>query len=167
MNMPMPSHRLNVTSAQQRALKLLARLKNATGGSAGAEFGIIAPGLVLLMICTVDLGLGIYRKTQVQNAAQAGAAYAAARGFTEVSVAAAITQATNFPVEANPAPAQFCGCPSSSGIAPAACDTPCADGMAPGTYVTASAKAIYTPLIPYPALPSSFELTSRATVRIQ
>src|SRR5687768_6070627 len=79
--------------ARRRVRDFLVRLKQATSGSAGVEFGFIAPGLILLAVCTGDLGLGIYRKIQVQNAAQAGANYAAARGFNASSVAAAITGA--------------------------------------------------------------------------
>jgi hypothetical protein len=50
---------------------------------------------VLALICTVDLGLGINRKMQVENAAQAGAQYAVVHGFAASSISNAVTQATS------------------------------------------------------------------------
>jgi Flp pilus assembly protein TadG len=43
--------------------------QNAVAGSAAIEFAIVAPALVLALIGTADLGLGIHRKMQVENAA--------------------------------------------------------------------------------------------------
>jgi|SRR5882724_715923 len=141
---------------------------SAISGVASVELAIIAPILVVALICTVDLGLGIYRSMQVEAAAQAGAEYVITRGFTASGVTAAIASATPLAsIAATPAPVQFCGCASSSGIASATCGTPCPGGSNPGTYVTVSAQASYTPLIPYPMFPSTFVLSSQSTVRTQ
>jgi len=137
-------------------------------GVAAIEFAIIAPILVLLMVCTVDLGQGIYRKMQVQNAAQAGAQYAAVHGFTASSISAAVTNATTFSgISASPSPTQFCGCPSVTGVTSASCNSTCTGGISSGTYVTASAQATYTTILPYPLLPTSFTFAAQSTVRIQ
>ncbi len=64
--------------------------QNAVAGSAAIEFAIIAPVLVLALICTADLGLGIHRKMQVENAAQAGVEYAVVYGFTTRSISNAV-----------------------------------------------------------------------------
>jgi Flp pilus assembly protein TadG len=166
--MDMHANRVNALAAVARAIRKRVRaLRASTQGSAGVEFGFIAPGLILLFVTGADLGLGIYRKMQVQNAAQAGAAYAAARGFSAASITSAIQTATSYPVEATPAPSQFCGCPTGSGVSAAVCGQPCADGVNPGTYVSVGARGTYSTLLPYPGLPASFELTSRASVRIQ
>jgi len=137
-------------------------------GLAAVEFAVIAPVLSLVMICTVDLGLGFYRKMQVQNAAQAGAEYAATRGFNAGAIASAMASATGLAtVQASPQPYQFCGCASASGVAAAACGTNCTGGAQAGTYVTVSAQADYATLIPYPLLPDSYTFTAQSTVRIQ
>src|SRR5207237_10416757 len=102
-----------------------------------------------------DRGLGIYRRLQVESAAQAGAEYAVARGFSQDGVSSAVTSATSYAgVSANPAPVQFCGCASVSGVTTATCGVPCPDTSGPGTYVTVSAQGSYTTLIPYPMFPS-------------
>src|SRR5947209_15321012 len=121
----------------------------ATAGVATVELAIIAPILVLALICTCDLGFGIYRRMQVESAAQAGAEYAVARGFSQDGITGAVTRATNFAgVSANPAPVQFCGCATASGVTTATCGVPCADTSNPATYVTVSAQGSYTTLIP-------------------
>jgi hypothetical protein len=153
--------------ALSRLLPLRRLFRKSAAGSAGVEFGFVAPGLIFLMVASLDLGLGIYQKTQVQNAAQMGAAYAAAKGFNEAAITAAIESATALAVKATPAPNQFCGCPGESGVVACPCDAPCPGGGSPGSYVSVSAQATYTPFVPYPVLPSTYDLSSRATVRIQ
>jgi hypothetical protein len=121
-----------------------------------------------MMVCAVDLGLGTYRNMQVQAAAQAGAQYAMVHGFNPSAVASAVTGATTYAdLTVTPAPSQFCGCPSAAGVAVNACNASCPEGGASGTYVTVSAQATYTPLLPYPLLPGAFNLTAQSTVRTQ
>lgn len=137
-------------------------------GAAAIEFAVVAAMLLLLMVGAADYGMGFYRKMQVQNAAQAGAQYAMLRGFSPSSIMAAVTNATSFSeVTATPAPSQFCGCPTSIGVAIAACDSTCAGGLVAGTYVTVSAQGTYNTLLSYPLIPDSFTFASNSTVRIR
>src|SRR5262249_8459253 len=132
------------------------------------EFSIIAPVLIAATICTVDLGMVSYRKLQVQDAAQAGAQYAAVHGFNASSISNAISGATSYSgISASPAPTQFCGCASATGIRILGCGSQCPGNIAAGTYVTASAQSTYTPIIPYPMIANSFALSAQSTVRIQ
>jgi Flp pilus assembly protein TadG len=145
-----------------------AKLAGNTDGAAAIEFALLVPMLIVLVICTADLGFGIYRYMQVENAAQAGVTYAAARGFSEAQVSAAVLSATTYPdIQASPAPTKFCGCPSGTSITSAVCTSTCSDGSQPGTYVSASAKATYNTIVPYPMLPTSYDFAAQATVRIQ
>ena len=123
----------------------------------------------LLLVFAIDLGVGFYRKMQVENAAQAGAQYAAVNGFNASAVSSAVLSATNFSgITASPAPSQFCGCPSSTGVTIAAsCSSACSGGSAAGTYVAVSAQGTYSPLFSYPGIPSSYNFTAQATVRVQ
>jgi Flp pilus assembly protein TadG len=137
------------------------------GGVVAIEFAMVAVVLMVMMVCTVDIAMGFYRKMQVQNAAQAGAQYAARRGFGESSIASAVTAATSFSgISASPAPTQFCGCPSNTGVASVGCGSTCSGGSAAGTYVSVSAQGTYTTVLSYPLIPNSFTLSSKSTVRI-
>lgn len=137
-------------------------------GIAAIEFAVFAPILMVLFLCTVDLGLGFYRKIQVQNAAQAGAQYAVLNGFKSSGITTAVTSATNFAaIAASPAPSQSCGCPSTTGIVAATCGSTCSSGSQAGTYVVVSAQATYTTLFPYPIIPDSFSFAMQSTVRIK
>jgi Flp pilus assembly protein TadG len=158
-----------------RQLRLLraffARFADGAKNNCGAisiEFAVFAPTLVVMLVCSLDLGMGIYRKMQVQNAAQAGAAYAILHGFMASSIQNAVTSATSFSgVSASPAPNEFCGCASTTGVTAATCGSTCSGGSSPGTYVSVSAQATYNTLLPYPVVPNSYTFSSQSTVRIQ
>lgn len=136
-----------------------------TNGSAALEFAVIAPMLVLAIVGTVDLGLGLHRNMQVQNAAQAGAVYASSHTFSEANISSVVTSATNSSITASPVPAKFCGCASNSGVATNACNASCPAGAIAGTYVSVNAQASYSPLLPYPFLPSTMTLSAQSIVR--
>ena len=132
-------------------------------GATAVEFAIIAPTLVSL---TSNFQIGL-RKMQVQNAAQAGAEYAIAHGFS-ATISSAVTSATTFAgIAASPAPSQFCGCATSSGVATATCNSTCSGGSVSGAYVTVSAQGTYNTILPYPMIPNSFAFTAQSTVRLQ
>lgn len=157
-----------LASLRRQILRFAGRAEDGIRGAVSVEFVIIAPALALMLVCTLDLGMGIYRKMQVQNAAQAGAAYAVLHGFTESSIENAVTSATSFAgVSASPVPSEFCGCASSSGVSAATCASTCSSGFSPGTYVTVSAQGTYTTLVPYPVVPNSYALSAQSTVRIK
>lgn len=138
------------------------------GGVAALEFAIGAPLLIAILIPLIDLGMGFYTKMQVQDAAQAGVQYALANGWNSVAIQNAVMAATTLPsISAVPAATTSCGCAAGASVTPANCGSTCADGQPAGTYVTASAQAVYTPLIPYPALGSTVTLSAQATARIQ
>ncbi len=139
-----------------------------TAGVAAIEFAIAVPLLLMFAICTFDIGMGFYRKAQVENAAQAGAQYALLHGFNVSAIQNAVTASTSNPgVSASPSPSQFCGCASSSGISSAPCNSTCPSGATAGMYVSVSAQANYTPLISYPLFADSFNFTATSTLRVQ
>lgn len=159
-----------IWSSLHRAVRRFAANRgDGCSGLAAIEFAIVAPTLVLLFISTADLSLGIYRKMQVQNAAQSGAAYAMLYGFAKTSISSAVTNATGYSsVAASPQPNEFCGCPSAStGVTSISCGSSCPNGATAGTYVTVSAQATYETILPYPMLPNSFTFNAQSTVRLQ
>ena len=157
-----------IAAISRSLVRSLVHAKDDIRGVAAIELAIVCPLLAVLMVCTADLGMGIYRNMQVQNAAQAGAAYAMLHGFTSSAISTAVASATSLSeIAASPAPSQFCGCPSNAGIANIACSSTCAGGSSPGTYVSVSAQATYRTILPYPLVANSFTLTAQSTVRIQ
>lgn len=138
-------------------------------GLSGIEFAVIAPVLILMFIATVDLGMGFYSKMEVEAAAQAGAEYASINGWDSSKISSAVTSATTVSgLQATPAPSEFCGCPSSSGVSSATCGSTCTSGDKAGTYVTVNAQATYSTILSYPSIVSnSYTFNSSSTVRIQ
>jgi len=156
------------SKALARMRKLTLSARNDDQGLSGIEFALIAPVLILSFIATADFGLAIYAKMEVENAAQAGTEYAARNGYTNSSISSAVTSATSLSgLSANPAPTEFCGCPSTSGVTTATCGTNCASGAVAGTYVSSSAQATYSTIISYPGIPNSYTFSSTSTVRIK
>jgi hypothetical protein len=137
-------------------------------GNATIEFALVAPLFLLLLVGVIDLGYAFYEQMVVEDAVEAGAAYASLHGWQSGGITSAVTNATGVSgISASPAPSLFCGCPADNGIAPISCASTCSGGITPGQYVQISAQTTHTPILTYPALiiPSTF--TSQATVRIQ
>lgn len=149
-------------------LGLVGRLRGAHGGNVAVEFAFVLPVLAFGLIATVDLGIGMAQKLDVQSAAQAGAIYAASNSFDAAAIQSAITGATSLStIAATPAPTQSCGCPTGTAIQARSCSGTCPDGTTPGIYVTVGAAATYRPLLPYPVLGSTVTLASQIMVRTQ
>lgn len=137
-------------------------------GVAAIEFAAMGSVMCMLLVLGGDLGMGFYSDLQVQNAAQAGAEYAAVHGFDATAISNVVAKAgSSSDINASPAPVEFCGCPGSSGVSTVTCGTNCTDGLTAGTYVTVSATRTYTTIVPYPGFPPSFVQNASSTVRIQ
>jgi Flp pilus assembly protein TadG len=146
--------------------RLRAALRDTRAVSA-VEFALMAPLLIAIWIPVVDLGAWLSQKTQVQDAAQAGAQFALINGWDSTGIQNAVTSATKLSsITASPAPSRSCGCATGTAVSPVACGSVCADGANAGLYVTVNAKSFYTPLISYPMLGSSISLVAASTVRI-
>jgi Flp pilus assembly protein TadG len=145
--------------------RLLSRDEDA--GVAAIEFAAVVSMLTLFTICVTDLALGFYRQMQLNNAVQAGAQYAASHGFSASSITSAVSSATSFPnIQVSPAPRNYCGCPTTTGITTAVCSSNCPDGTPAGKYVSISAQGNYRTLLTYPFVPESYDLSALAQVRI-
>ena len=138
------------------------------GGAAALEFVLVAPCLCLLLLGLVDLGLGFQAQMSVSQAAQAGSYDALIYGYNTSTIAQAVTGATGLNgISATPAPSESCGCPTGTGISASSCNSTCASGQAPGTYVTVNATYQYATILSYPVLSNPMTLAASSTVRIQ
>jgi len=134
-------------------------------GTAAVEFGLAIPFLLILLVGTVEIGSAMYQAMQVHNAAEAGMVYAGKHGWNASSIAAAVTASGVSGVTATPAPTQFCGCPTASGITVVACGATCTVGTA-GAYVQINASIPHQTILPYPSIPLPATLTARSILRI-
>jgi len=157
-----------MTTASPHAFRLyrcLLRASSDKGGTAAVEFGVVVPMLALMVLAVSDLGLGLARKMQVENAVQLGSSYAVVRGFDASAISAIVTGDSS--ISASPAPALYCGCATGSGISAVACGSTCPNGAMAGTYVSISAQATYNTNLNYQVVPSTYTLTAQSTVRLQ
>jgi Flp pilus assembly protein TadG len=154
--------------AASRLRRSLVRVAGDSSGVAAIEVALFAPVLMLMTVSVTDIGMGIYRKMQVENAAQVGAQYAIRNGFDADAIAAAVTSATNFSaITASPAPIKFCGCATVSGISNISCGATCPGGASAGTYTTVSAQATYKTIINYQIASDTYSFSNQSTVRLQ
>jgi hypothetical protein len=98
-------------------LKVFRRLAHDHRGAALVEFAMVGSVLVGLTLPMVDIGIGIYYKTRVMTAAQAGAQYAFLKGWsgnnnaTQTAINTAVTSATGLSgISSSPAPTLSCKC---------------------------------------------------------
>ena len=144
-------------------------------GVSAVEFGLAAPVFLAALSPLIDLGLAFSQQIRVNQAVEAGAAYAAVNPYNSGTswssgVSSAITNATTLTV--NPVVgSQTCGCPNATNTAISNVGTPpcgqtCTDGTTAGYYITISATATYTSVMPYPII-NNPTLSSQAVVRIQ
>jgi Flp pilus assembly protein TadG len=146
---------------------VLAALRR-NSGNAAIEFVLIAPLLISALVAVTDLGIALYERMEIRNAAQAGAQYAIAKGWDSGAIENAVAGASTLSgISATPAPTQSCGCVSGTAIVAAACGSLCPGGVAAGTYVTVNAQAQYATLFSYPGLANPLTLSAQSMVRIQ
>ena len=156
-----------------KGIRFLRALRRDRNGTSAIELALVLPLIAGMIVPLADLGMGAYTKMQVQNAAQAGADYAllnAASTFDAGTIGTAVTSATSLSgLTADPAPTESCACVSGTTITDTTappCSTGCASGTE-GIYVTVNAQAAYTPLFPYPTIPSTVTFTGTSQVRIK
>jgi Flp pilus assembly protein TadG len=138
-------------------------------GAAAVEFALIVPVFLILLAGMVEIGFAAYQAMQVQDAAEAGALYAAKYGWDPTGIANAVVNATGAKgLAATPAPAEFCGCPvSGGGITTVTCTSTCTGGTPPGVYISVGASLPHETILPDLNLPIPATLTGHATIRVQ
>jgi Flp pilus assembly protein TadG len=137
-------------------------------GSSLVELALMLPVLGLLLFGAIDFARGYYLSIEVTNAAHAGAQF----GVQNASVAGMQNAATSdaADVAGSDVPGMTasaiygCECPDGTDQVPNCSSSPgCANAV---NYVQVTTNATYTPLIPWPGVPSSIPLQGQATMRI-
>ncbi len=149
-----------------RCLSFVLKARRNIDGVTAIEFAMIAPILIGLAIATVDLGLGVYTDTQLANAAHSGASYAVQYSYDPNAMTAAAQASTSLK-NVTVTSAEFCGCPTATGVTATSCTSTCSDGLSAGTFAQVTATKQYATLLAYPGIPATINLSKQATVRIQ
>lgn len=129
-------------------------------GVAAVELAVILPLLIILVAFVTDLSLGILARTQVQNAARAGAEFATSFGYDADGIRDAADRAVTRSIvpiaTTNVTVSIQCGC-TDTGVIVGVTDTPpnctatfCDGGAINSTaFTTVSVTSNYTPLFPF------------------
>ena len=138
----------------------------AQGGAAAAEFALVLLFLALPILNVTDVGVYVYDRMELDNAAQIAVQTAWAEcapsgkipatvnnhcaGVTGAMTTAAQTTSMGSSVSVSSVSEDYC-CPSSTGVTcqgSVATTTPtnCASGLAPGDYIFATVSYSYSPL---------------------
>lgn len=148
-------------------LKSEMSFRHSTLGTVAIEFAITASLLLIPFLAGVEVGYAAYQAMQVQSAVEAGALYASQNGFVSSNISLAVENASAVTgLTATPAPSQFYGCPSDSGITVVASTSTCANGTSPGTYVQINATLTRQSLIPNSGLVLPSTLSATSIVRV-
>lgn len=147
------------------------RLSQRENGSALIELALILPLILLLFMGAVDLGRAFYYSNAVAKAAESGALYGS-QNPTDTSgmvltsdnaMQAAFNSAQDMS-GVNATASYGCECSNGSGLSASCTSAPaCTSNQV--YYVTVTANATYKTLLPWPGIPSSYNLSSTVTMR--
>jgi Flp pilus assembly protein TadG len=133
-------------------------------GSSLVEMAVIMPVLLLILFGAVDFGRAYYLSIELGGASRAGAIY----GSQYPTDSGGITNATKLNAPEVPgigsSTSWGCECSDGSGQVASCSSTPsCSSNIV--YYVTVTATASYSPLFPWPGVPSSISLSDSSTMR--
>jgi Flp pilus assembly protein TadG len=145
-------------------------LLRSESGSSIIEAAVLTPVLLLLLLGAADFGHGYYLAEEVAAAAHSGAAYAIqnpgniSSDTTGIQTAAKDDAAdvSNLTVAT---PTWGCECSDGSSYSAGCASAPSSCTTNWVYKVTVTASANYTPLFPWPGIPTSIALSSSATMR--
>jgi Flp pilus assembly protein TadG len=146
----------------------------ANHGAAMVELALLLPVLMLILVGAIDYGRAYFVYLEVVNAAHAGAEYGSLNPTDTTGISdAATASAPN--VSNLTVPTAVYGCECSDGTSySASCSTvpTCTASAGPPARSTnvvyrvkVTTQAVYTPLMPWTGIPSTFTFSNTATIR--
>jgi TadE-like protein len=137
------------------------------GGSAAAEFALVAPAIVLIAVGIADFGMLATKSAALVGTTRIGAEYARLHPADTAGIENLMQRSTVFaPTLAFPGSfPQSCECDDGTSIA---CAESCAAAGRPGpnrVFIKISASQAFTPLAPWPGIPATLSATTQ--VRLQ
>jgi Flp pilus assembly protein TadG len=135
-------------------------------GASLVEMAILLPLFVLLLLVAVDAGRAFYLAIEVAGAARSAAIYGS-RNPTDTTgmETAAQDDAPDVPNLSVGTPSYGCECADGTGYSANCATTPTCPGNNEVYRVNVTVTGTYTPLFPWPGIPSSISLSSSASMR--
>jgi len=146
---------------------LFDRLRDERGGSL-VELAMMLPLFTLVLIGAVDFARAYYLATEVAGAAHAAAAYGSQNPTDTTGMQTAAQDdapnVTNLTVNT---PTYGCECADGSSYSASCSTTPtsCPSSLNVVYRVNVTVKGTYSPLLPWPGVPSSMSFSSTASMR--
>jgi Flp pilus assembly protein TadG len=135
-------------------------------GASLVELAIVLPLFPLLLFGAIDFGRAFYVSVEIVGAAQAAAAYGSQSPTdTTGMTAAAREDAPNVPNLSVGTPTSGCECLDGSHYGAVCPTTATCGGNNTVQRVNVTVTGTYSPLIPWPGVPSSMSLSSSASMR--
>ena len=139
-------------------------------GASLVELALLLPVFIVLLLGAVDFCRAFYLANEIAGAARAGAIYGS-RNPTDTLGMGTVAQddASDVPNVSAGTPTYVCECADGSNlISGSACSTApptCSGGLNWVYKVSVTVTGTYTPLVPWPGIPSSMNFSSTASMR--
>ena len=145
-----------------------AKMRSDTGQSM-VELALMFPIFILLLVGAAEFGRLAYAAIEVSNAARAGASYGSlshtrASDFTNIELVATTDAANLTGVTA--LATDFCACSTGGTITCSTALTSCPSPARIIEYVQVNTSASFDPLFHLSGLPTTFQLTGQAIMRV-
>ena len=152
-------------------IRVPARMIRDDRGTAGIEFLLVAPVLMLLLAGLTDFALTFYYKGLLASAVGEGASYAVLAGPNVATSTIKNIVGQKLAVPASDitvtGPSCYCVSGTPASTTSQACNSPCPNGRAPGTYMTITAQYTHVTLLPSYSGLSDPTMTETAVARLQ
>ena len=136
------------------------------GGGSLVELALVMPLFLLLMLGALDFGRAYYLSIEIAGAAHAAAVYGSQNPTdTTGMTTAAQDDAPNVPNLSVGTPTYGCECSDGSNYSATCTTAPSCPSNNAVYRVNVTVTATYTPLFPWPGIPSSMSLSSSASMR--
>lgn len=135
-------------------------------GASLVEMALLLPLFTVLLFAAVDLGRACYLVIEIQGAARAAAVYGS-RNPTDTAGMKTVAQddASDVPNLSVGTPTYGCECSDGSNYSASCATTPSCSGKTELYRVNVTVTGTYTPLLPWPGIPSSMSFSSSAAMR--
>lgn len=149
-------------------MKLVLRMRGRwrrEDGSSLVELALVTPMLMVILMACIDFSRAYFLSIEVAGAAHAGAAYGMQNQTDTAGMrTAAVSDAPDVPGLSIATPTYGCEC-SDGSASSINCSSPpsCTYNMV--NWVKVKATANYSPLFPWPGIPSSITISNSATMR--
>ncbi|HTX75834.1 MAG TPA: TadE/TadG family type IV pilus assembly protein [Terracidiphilus sp.] len=145
----------------------LPRLFHREDGGSIAELALLMPLLLLILLGGIDFSRAYFLSIEVAGAAQAGAAYGVLHPTDTTGMSAAATaDAPNVSNLTVSTPTYGCEC-SDGTLSSTSCTSKPTCTYNVVYWISVTASTTYSPVFPWPHIPSSMTLSQTATMRSQ